>query len=481
MELRAYLPLTARLSAGESVTLSLAALGGVQQNIAVGLLTRGLTEVGALAIESAALVALQELLANAELAVFFDDFVHAGELDADSAPTRAQFKAILKEDLPKIRMRARRQAPRVHLSLRIHAGELQVEVHSAAVLFPFQEARIRQQLELAAAAPSLAALKSHELATECGPGQGLVIAAMALRSAGGALQFEKSAEGARFRFALRAPVGDEAALDATLLRELEGIPSFPENIRKLRELCESNDSSLKQIVDFLGREPNLAGGILRLANSGGFAGGKIGELAEAVRIVGLRNISQLLLQIGALQILSARYPMSEELLEHPVRVAIFARSLARRHKRLALADAAYVGGLLHDIGKVVLLSVMAERPGYDFLSVGRNRRSVVAIEELAWGIGHARVGQLLAARWKFPEALQTVIAWHHSPARAPADHRELTDIVYLANAMVDCLDGDSGFYAIDPGALERFNLSTEEAFLMLAAALDQEARQSLAR
>ncbi len=88
---------------------------------------------------------------------------------------------------------------------------------------------------------------------------------------------------------------------------------------------------------------------------------------------------------------------------------------------------------------------------------------------------------MLAARWKFPEALQTVIAWHHSPARAPADHRELTDIVYLANAMVDCLDGDSGFYAIDPGALERFNLSTEEAFLMLAAALDQEARQSLAR
>ncbi|MBX7057663.1 MAG: HDOD domain-containing protein [Leptospirales bacterium] len=475
MELREYVALTGALKSSQPVRLPISVLASTQQNLAVGLLANALADIGAAHLQPAINLAVQELLNNAELALHFEDFLSSSGRQADDPEGRSAFAGEWKEKSAALRAALRKKPPRIQLELKIENGELFVAVHGLGALYPFQEERIRQRLQAAAAADSLQSLEKMNWKTEQGGGLGVAVAAIALRRAGGELQFHKSAEGVRFQFKVAPARAAEERVDPGVLLELEAIPAFPEHIRKLRELCDSPVSSLKQVADFLNREPALASGIIRLANSGGFAGGNIIDLHEAVKIVGLRNISQLLLQVGALEVLTARYGGNEELIEHPVRVASFARSLAKRNKRAALADQAYVGGLLHDLGKLVLYAATRNRPGYDFLSHHRSRNSVVEIEELAWGVGHARVGAMLAAKWNFPAPLIAAIERHHAPLATADAHRDLCDMVYLANAMADSLDGQLDFYCLDPGVLERFNLTSEEAFLMLSSALDSEA------
>lgn len=476
MQLQDYIPLIEKLKKGEAVELPMHALGNPHESVVNGLITSALRDANAVFLESTVLLALSELLKNAEQAIFLDDFLEAENKAAEPALLR-KCAHELRSNIAAFRAAARKKTPRLLLHLKRSPTELRVVIASRANVRAFQRERIEQRLALADRAGALGDLLSPALATENGDGYGAAFAAFALRSAGLKLEFTPGANQAQFAFSI--PVGlttpDRLArIDGKILQEVDTLPAFPENIRRMRETCESESAGLKQVAAVMQQDQVIAGQIVRLANSGGFAGGKVADLMEAVKIVGLKNVSQLLLQIGAIDILHKKYGAAEDLVEHPARVAFFSRSLARKQKRAAVADTAYAAGLLHDIGKVVLMASMSARADYQEAIKHRDRRSAVELEEVACGAGHALIGGLLARKWNFPESLVTAIELHHSPGAAPAQYRDLVHIVYLANAMADYLDGSLSFYAVEAETLERFNLATEDAFQMLAAAIDQE-------
>ena len=482
MELRDYVRLAERLGQKhEKIEIPLSSLGGPDEQVVYGLLTGVLGDIGQLHLEKTVQLVLGELLRNAEAVVLQEAYLKSQGLREWKPQARADFRAQLSAKINSLRRALPPNGPAgIVFEAELAAGSLILSVSNRGALDPAARGLIEARLELAGRQKSLAGLaKMPELQTDTGRGLGLVVAILALRSAGISRHlFYYQHDEKRTTFTFEVPVNLPEPnklkdIETGLIAELKGLPPIPDQLNRIMELCESPDSSIKQIVGEIQRDQTIAGQLIKLANSGGFAGGSIVDLEEAVKVVGLKHIAQFLLQIGSFAILIERYGETGDLTEHP-------RSLARRHERSRLADYAYVAGLLHDIGKVVLLSAIKNKDDLMHVAQDRDFRDRVRLEELACGASHALVGALLAHKWNFPEILKLAIEYHHSPAVAARldfaskDYYEIIIIVYMANAISDYLDKRMAFWSVAPAALEYFNLTTEDAFKMTAAALNGE-------
>ena len=102
-----------------------------------------------------------------------------------------------------------------------------------------------------------------------------------------------------------------------------------------------------------------------------------------------------------------------------------------------ISDAAYLGGLLHDIGKIVLHSLDPEViRGINGLNLDRTENSTAVLEEITLGLSHAEVGARLAERWNFSDELTDVIRNHHSAFAAKPEHRTAVSVVHIADAFI---------------------------------------------
>jgi putative nucleotidyltransferase with HDIG domain len=114
--------------------------------------------------------------------------------------------------------------------------------------------------------------------------------------------------------------------------------------------------------------------------------------------------------------------------------AAAARRVARS-LRVADPEAAFVGGLLHDVGKVVLDRFFYRRYAEAARVAAETPCLIRDAEVSLFSVNHAEVGRWLAERWRFPAAIVEPVAFHHRPATASPAHRALATIVHLADIL----------------------------------------------
>lgn len=89
-----------------------------------------------------------------------------------------------------------------------------------------------------------------------------------------------------------------------ILKDVDSLPTFPENIIKLQHLCNQKESSILEISEHISRDPALAADVIKLSNSAGFVPGKkISNIKDAVKIIGFKNLYFLLTASTAKKIL----------------------------------------------------------------------------------------------------------------------------------------------------------------------------------
>ena len=167
---------------------------------------------------------------------------------------------------------------------------------------------------------------------------------------------------------------------------------------------------------------------------------------------------------GVRKIMGNRYDKVQKIWDHCAKCSFFAKVLATDNSKGKLADLAATGGLLHDIGKLIILSLdkkLVEK--MNNLEI-KDKESSVLIEEFTVGISHADIGARLLKKWSFPEDLIHIVEFHHRPFLAPPEHKELLEIVYLANMMLDTLDNRANFFTINQEVLKNFKLDNEAVF-----------------
>ncbi|OHD68668.1 MAG: hypothetical protein A2W19_12675 [Spirochaetes bacterium RBG_16_49_21] len=361
---------------------------------------------------------------------------------------------------------------RIVIKFRKREGGIEIAIINNARIMPVELERLRYRLVKAGECRNFTEAYENMYDSSEGAGLGIIMSVMLLKNAGLDVHIVSLVpDEASMKIALTVP-SDLRSLEITssikekILEDVESLPTFPEHIRELRALCNNPDTTIEAISDRISNDPSLTADVLRLSNSAGFMAGKrIKKVSEAVMLIGLKNLEYILTAVSARKIIDKRYRRFEQVWEHCNRTAFYARSIAGDRGYSGIADYALIAGLLHDIGKIVLLATDADMVSL-IADIVKNRkiRNAAVLEEISIGISHSTIGALMARRWNFPEELIDPIMYHHAPLHPSIVHRELVGIVYLANllAAAGARVIDSHFFESE--VLEKFNLNSPAVF-----------------
>ncbi len=267
-----------------------------------------------------------------------------------------------------------------------------------------------------------------------------------------------------------------AEIMRAIYKEIDQLPPIPQNITQIRKLIRNPKSSISQISEVVMEDVGLSANILKVANS---AWNKLRSPAEsidrAITIIGLQRLSSILLTMGAKTVLKDRFKTLQAVWKHSYACAFFAQNLMKRQtKSKEKMESAYLAGLLHDIGKFVILSLspkLVEK--MDQLSEAKSI-SIISLEKEVLGLSHAEIGQKLALKWKFPSFLVSSIGLHHDPTQSPQIEEDIPMIytTYLANVLCKLKEPAAVcIKEIEPKVLEYFKIVEEEGFNDLIVSL----------
>ena len=206
------------------------------------------------------------------------------------------------------------------------------------------------------------------------------------------------------------------------------IPTIPTVLTEITAIVNSADGSAKDAAEVIEKDPAIATRALRLVNSS-FYGLKnpVSNINLACSILGLKVIKNLVVQATVLQTFSSTKERggfdADWLWDHSFKTAVACRLLAE-HTAIAEGwnkDDAYTCGLIHDIGKLVMLDSQDDRFQEALTFSQQHKIPLSQAEAEVFGFNHAHVGGLLANRWKLAPNVQAAVMYHHSPATNPED------------------------------------------------------------
>ncbi|MEM7204118.1 MAG: HDOD domain-containing protein [Planctomycetota bacterium] len=251
--------------------------------------------------------------------------------------------------------------------------------------------------------------------------------------------------------------------EVLIQRSFELEPLSPTVIR-LAALIRDPESDLQEVAAVAGRDPALAGSLIRVANSARYgASREIGTVADAVIRVGAGLTLDIATRASVRKTVDrslSEYGYTEGMFwQHSCGAAIAADSLRRRSQTPLPAEVS-TAALLHGIGKLAMAQFLAP----ELLQLlGRAREgglSEIEAEREVLGVDHAEVGGLIAQHWQLPDTIRIGVTYQHDPAQ---DETGIASVVHLANVVAGrafSVPGQDG--APCPAALQQLGMSADE-------------------
>lgn len=232
----------------------------------------------------------------------------------------------------------------------------------------------------------------------------------------------------------------EADIKRILKLDSKKLPSFPQVAAKLLKASKDETASLADLSKIVETDPGISVRVLEIVNSAMYGlRRKITALSEAVVFLGLEEIKKLAIGMTVFEKMfkSGHAKEFDRLLfwRHCLSVAVLSKEIARQ-TQYHDPEEAYIAGLLHDVGKV-LLDVQGIRSYGDFIQeLFISTDLVIEKERSLLGLGHDDVGAFFCSLWKLPEKLILAVKYHHQPFEHLDLNRDellLISIVSLAN------------------------------------------------
>ena len=204
------------------------------------------------------------------------------------------------------------------------------------------------------------------------------------------------------------------------------------------ELVDNPRTTAAKLGEVISVDPALAAKVLKIANSAfyGFPA-KIGTINLAVVVLGFLTLKHLCLSVGIIDVVSANEASGgfslKRFWRHSIEAAVAAQVIARS-VRYRITGEAFVAGLIHDIGKLIMSQKISEEYKAVIAEVKATCRPMHVVEEEMLGVTHCDVGAWLTHHWNLPPELVEAVAVHHSPGVAEVNPR-LAIIVYAANIL----------------------------------------------
>ena len=252
-------------------------------------------------------------------------------------------------------------------------------------------------------------------------------------------------------FGLSDEVGKEEAkrsLAATVAREL-GVRAAPTTVAAIGAL-DLDTAPVDDIIKVFEADPALAARVLSVVNSAGYAlSYRCRSIRHAVVMLGVRAVASLATASSFMDFLTHDSEVSEALTAHAHDVAVLSAHLAFLSGESR--EQAYAIGLLHDIGRSMLLQ--SEEQRYQPLGALTDESNVAEREREEFGFDHAMLGSTVLRAWQIPDPIPTIVAYHHAPQRLYAKggrEAALVCILRLADRLAPAL---RAYHEPDPEAV----------------------------
>jgi len=247
-----------------------------------------------------------------------------------------------------------------------------------------------------------------------------------------------------------------------LIANLGDLPPLPQVAAQVLRLAADPDSTTDELQRVIATDQALAAQILKIANSAMF--GMVREvrtLTQAIMTLGFSTIKSIVIASSARNLYKrGGTGLQERLLwEHALITAIASRAYAKAF-RSPRVEEAFLGGLMHDIGKAVMGLKFPERYGAMVRGIYNEDLDGIESELELFGFDHAMVGEAILHAWNLARSLENTVRWHHDPVHAPAEDQALTAFVALGNQLA--LDRGVGI-----GKPESLARSTQQAVELL--------------
>lgn len=204
-----------------------------------------------------------------------------------------------------------------------------------------------------------------------------------------------------------------------------GLPTLPTVVSKMIELVDSPRTSAASLARLISTDQALTARILKLANSAyyGFPR-EISTVNMSIVVLGFNTVKDMGLSLSVFDVFK-KIESSDSFdiarfWEHSVACGVAARMLARSY-RSRFAGEAFVSGLLHDIGKVILNQYFHEEFAEIMKRSGEGAQTLEEAEDAVIGTRHPQVGAWLAEKWNLPRIIVDTIQYHHEPWNAIVD------------------------------------------------------------
>ena len=230
------------------------------------------------------------------------------------------------------------------------------------------------------------------------------------------------------------------------LDRIDNLPTLPAIAMEINKMLLDYDTTINELSDRIEKDQAIVSKILKLANSAFFGlRSRISNIHHAVVILGFNTIRNAVVSISIIDAFSTKESLDDfdisEFWKHSVAVAVTSKYLAEK-TGIHSADDCFVGGLLHDMGKIILLQHFKDLFQKVWLAVKESNQSFYEAEKSAVTIDHAQIGGHLARKWQLPLGLVDAICYHHTVSRNSAN-LNLIMIIHTADAIVNTYDSDS--------------------------------------
>ena len=232
------------------------------------------------------------------------------------------------------------------------------------------------------------------------------------------------------------------------------IPSIPLVLIRIIQTLDEDTSSARELETLILHDPALSARILRLANSAFYSfRANVKTISHAIALLGMNLVTSLAIGINIFDSFTkgakSEAALINKLWTHSCSVAVLVKEIwTRRGHKGKEGEFAFLCGLLHDLGKVVLFKTYPSHYGSIFaVAKSETDPGISFYENENYGVDHAAIGEMLAKQWGFPAELACVIRRHHDPL---ALEMPMIGAVMLADLLAKELrigyDGDDGLY-----------------------------------
>ncbi len=249
-------------------------------------------------------------------------------------------------------------------------------------------------------------------------------------------------------------MNNREAYVSVLIQKVQSFPSLPSVVSRVIALSSEPDSSMDEFLSVIRLDLSLTAAILKLANSAFFGQARtVSSLRQAIPILGLNEIRNMV--IARAMFSSFKTVKGEGWFDikgfwvHSFLCGLAARVLARESEP---ADDVFISGLIHDIGKLVILTVFPSQFAQLAPRQGEPLFNMYQWEENQFGVSHGEIGRNLLKRWAFPKKLVDSVGYHHQPENAE-ENRTAAALIYFAD-MVAHLGGDPPDFDRNPDVSE---------------------------